>query len=109
MVQHDILLLKVEHYGIRGTARNLFASFLRNRQQYVSLHKAQSYKMCITCGVPQGSVLGPLLFTRYINDIANCTSFTPRLFANNTCFILQHKNLADLNVKINTEMKALEK
>ena len=107
-VQHDILLRKLEHYDIRCSAQNLIASFLRNRQQYVSLHNAQSHKMYITCGVPQGSVLGPLLFTLYINGIVNCTSSTPRLFADNTCLILQHKNLADLNVKINTEIKAIE-
>ena len=108
-VQYDILLRKLEHYGIRGTAQHLFALFLRNRQQYVSLHNAHSHKMYITFGVPQGSVIGPLLFTLYINDIANCTSSTSRLFADDTCLILQHKNLADLNVKINTEIKALEK
>ena len=107
-VQHDILLRKLKHYGIRGTAQNLIASFLRNRQQYVSLHNAQSHKMYITCGVSQGSVLGPLLFILYINDIANCTSSTSRLFPDDTCLIFQHKNLADLNVKINTEIKAIE-
>ena len=83
-VQHDILISKLKHYGIRGTAQNLIASFLRNRQQYVFLHNAQSHKMYITCGVPQGSVLGPLLFTLYINDIVNCTSSTPRLFTDDT-------------------------
>ena len=97
-MQHDILLRKLEHYSIRGTAQNFFASFLRNRQQYVSLHNAQSHKMYIICGVPQGSVLGPLLFTLYINNITNCTSSTSRLFTDDTCVILQHKNLADLNV-----------
>ena len=87
-VQHDILLRKLEHYSIRGTAQNLFASSLRNRQQYVYLQNAQSHKMYITCGVPLASVLGPLLFTLYTNDIANCTSSTPRLFADDTCLIL---------------------
>ena len=97
-MQHDILLRKLDHYAVRGTVLNLFASFLRNKQQYVSLHNAQSHKMYITCEVLHGSVLGPLLFTLYINDIANCTSFTPKLFADDTCLILQQNNLADLNV-----------
>ena len=65
--------------------------------------------MYITCGVPQGSVLVPLLFTLYNNDIANCTYATPRLFADDTWLIFQHKNLANLDVKINTEIKAIEK
>ena len=108
-VQHDILLAKLLHYGIRGTARNPFALLLKNRQHYVSLHNVQLYKMYITSGVPQGLVLGPLLFTLYIDDIANCTSSTSKLFADDTCPILQHNNLADLNVKISTEIKAIEK
>ena len=108
-VQHNILLSKLQHYGIRGAAQNLSASFISNRQQYVSLHNAQSHKMYITCGVPHDSVFGPLLLTLYINVIANCTSSTPRLFADDTCLIFQHKNLEDLNVKINTETKAIEK
>ena len=65
--------------------------------------------MYITCGVPQGSVLGPFLFAPYIIDIVNCTSSTTRLFADDTFPILQHKNYADLKGKITTEIKAIEK
>ena len=65
--------------------------------------------MYIICGVPQGSVLRPLLFTLHFNDIASCTSSTPRLFADDTCLILEHKNLIDLNDKTSTEIKSIEK
>ena len=65
--------------------------------------------MYITCGVPQGSVLRPLLFTLHFNDIANCTSSTPRLFADHTCLILEHKNLIIPNDKTSTEIKSIEK
>ena len=63
----------------------------------------------LACGVPQGSVLGPLLFTLHFNDIANCTISTPRLFADDTCLIFKHKNLIDLNDKTSTEIKSIEK
>ena len=65
--------------------------------------------MYIICGVPQGSVLRPLLFTLRFNDIASCTSSTPRLFADDTCLILENKNLVDLNDKTRTEIKSIEK
>ena len=63
-VQHDILSSKLEHYGIRGSAQSLFSSFLRNRQQYVSLHNAQSHKMHITCGAHKARFLD-LFYLRY--------------------------------------------
>ena len=65
--------------------------------------------MYIICGVPQRSVLRPLLFTLHFNDIASCTSSTSRLFADDTCLILEHKNLIDLNDKTSTEIKSIEK
>ena len=62
-MNHDILLNKLNHYGIRGIANKLYASYSANRKQYVFLNHTQSNYRCFNCGVPQGSVLGPLLFT----------------------------------------------
>ena len=73
-INHDILVDKLSYYGIRGTALRLIKMFVTNRVQFVNLNDVKSEYLPINCGVPQGSILEPLLFLLYINDISNISS-----------------------------------
>ena len=70
-LDHTILLEKLKNYGIRGTLLNWCRSYLSDRKQYVMIDNCKSQHKVITCGIPQGSILGPLLFLIYMNDIYN--------------------------------------
>lgn len=108
-VDHSILLCKLKHYGIRGVALNWFQSYLSSRFQFTSVRNSDSELKSITHGVPQGSVLGPLLFLLYINDlhlaIKSCETFH---FADDTHLLHFNSSLKSLCNKVNCDLKHLQ-
>ena len=107
-VNHDILLQKLYAYGIRGLAYNWIKSYISNRYQYVSFDNVCSDRELITCGVPQGSILGPLLFILYINDIAHVSDkLYSILFADDSNMFCTGNNINSLISLMNTEISKI--
>lgn len=106
-INHNILLRKLYYYGIRGIAFDWVKSYLSNRSQYVQYQNCNSVHMPIVCGVPQGSVLGPLLFLIYMNDLPNCLESKSVLFADDTSLYKSSVNIKDLYCKMNIELNKL--
>ena len=104
-VNHEILLKKLEHYGIRGIALEWFQNYLTNRKQIIKYKLEKSESLTIKCGVPQGSVLGPLLFLIYMNDISKCSEILSIiLFGDDTNLFFSHQNLFTLKETMNREL-----
>jgi retron-type reverse transcriptase len=105
-VNHNILFEKLEYYGVRGIALSWIKSYFSNWKQFVQFNNSSSTSKNITCGVPQGSILGPLLFLIYINDICNVSTLTKLiLFADDTSLFFSHRDPVYLVNMINQELE----
>ena len=106
-IPHSILIKKLSKIGINGIELEWFKNYLSGRQQFVHVNNIDSSKLNIDKGVPQGSILGPILFLIYINDLKNCTDLFTLLFADDSNFLISGKNFADVKQKLNSELKKI--
>ena len=98
---HEILIDKLYHYGIRGVSHKLFSNFLHNRMQCTKIRGFKSSYKTISCGVPQGSVISPLLFLIYINDITKASSFHTTLFSDDINLHMSNSSFNGLQTAVN--------
>ncbi len=107
-INHDILLRKLHHYGIRGKAQDWFRSYLYQRRQYVNFKGQKSDTLTVLYGVPQGSVLGPLLFILYSNDLPESLKYSKTvLFADDTTVYYCGTNITSVYDNMNSDLNQL--
>ena len=107
-VDHKILLDKLYYYGFQGIVNRWFSSYLTNHTQTTEINSYTWDKEVVSCGVPQGSVLGLLLFLLYINDIQHCSrKLEFFLFAVDTNVLYSHENFKTLELIVNVELNNL--
>ena len=108
-VNHKLLLKKLNLYGIRGIPYDLLKSYLTDRHQYTLIDGSASSLLPINCGVPQGSVLGPFLFSVFVNDLPNITRLKTTLFADDACFSFGHSDSEFIESYVNVELQQISK
>ena len=106
-ISHSILLKKLDNLGIRGVANKWFKSYLTDRKQYMNFGNSTSPYEQLLCGIPQGSILGPILFLIYVNDIQNATSMNMLSFADDTTASISSPDITELYATINVELEKL--
>ena len=107
-IDHEIILRKLSYFGADQATIKGFQSYLSDRTQRCNVNGNLSTASTVACGVPQGSILGPLLFLMYINDLPNCLQdAAPRLFADDTSITLSAKTVADLKLAVTSELNNL--
>ena len=108
-IDHNILLYKLSHYGIRGRALEWFRNYLSHRKQFVNINGHDSQSKLISCGVPQGSLLGPLLFILYINDLQNSSHILSFIcFADDSNVFFSHRDPNTLLNVMNRELNRVQ-
>ena len=102
-IDHDILIKKMPYFGFSNNCVNWFNSYITNRTFQVNIEDKFSSSANLTCGVPQGSILGPLLFLLYVNDMPQAVECDLFLYADYSCLVYQHKELSKIEERLNKD------